>query len=50
MPQAVPKDPIILAPVESTLMINIMPIKIAISEINMAKIFRKAAGSNLGGR
>jgi len=45
-----PNDPIILAPIESTLIINMEPIKIAISDINTAKILSTAAGSNLGGR
>ena len=50
MPQAIPNDPIILAPIEFTLIINMAPIKIAISDINTAKILSTATGSNLGGR
>jgi hypothetical protein len=46
----IPITPIIIAPIEFTFMINIIPTKIAIAAITNAKIFITASGNNRCGK
>jgi hypothetical protein len=46
----IPNTPIIIAPIEFTFMINIIPTKIAIAAITNAKIFITASGNNRCGK
>jgi hypothetical protein len=46
----IPIRPIIIAPIEFTFMINIIPTKIAIAAITNAQIFITASGNNRCGK
>jgi hypothetical protein len=46
----IPIRPIIIAPIEFTFMINIIPTKIAIAAITNAKIFITASGNSRCGK